>query len=77
MDFLGNAWKTLLDTTGTLVQEYDQEIMTSLNKFVDQLPSVMGQVSQGTSEFRPTPSENRLFFKQSYNVPHTLLVFFP
>ncbi|KAH7670206.1 Alpha/Beta hydrolase fold-containing protein [Dioscorea alata] len=76
MDFLGNAWKTLLDTTGTLVQEYDQEIMTSLNKFVDQLPSVMGQVSQGTSEFRPTPSENQLFFKQSYNVPHTLLVFF-
>ncbi|XP_039119794.1 uncharacterized protein LOC120256088 [Dioscorea cayenensis subsp. rotundata] len=75
-DVSGNAWKTLLDTTGTLVQEYDQEIMTSLNKFVDQLPSVMGQVSQGTSEFRPTPSENRLFFKQSYNVPHTLLVKF-
>ncbi|KAH7655345.1 alpha/beta-Hydrolases protein [Dioscorea alata] len=75
-DVSGNAWKTLLDTTGTLVQEYDQEIMMSLNKFVDQLPSVMGQVSQGTSEFRPTPSENRLFFKQSYNVPHTLLVKF-
>ncbi|KAM0952469.1 putative alpha/Beta hydrolase [Dioscorea sansibarensis] len=75
-DVSGNAWKTLLDTAGTLVQEYDQEIMTSLNKFVDQLPSVMGQVSQGTSEFRPTPSENRLFFKKSYNVPHTLLVKF-
>ncbi|KAJ0983766.1 hypothetical protein J5N97_002122 [Dioscorea zingiberensis] len=75
-DASGNAWKTLLDTAGTLVQEFDREVMMSLNKFVDQLPSVMGQVSEGTSEFKPTPSENRLFFKKSYNVPHTLLVKF-
>lgn len=27
------------------------------------------------SEFKPTPSENREFFKMAYNVPHTLLVF--
>lgn len=32
------------------------------------------QVSQGVSEFRPTPSENRDCFKNSYNVKHTLLV---
>lgn len=32
------------------------------------------QVTQGTSEFKPTPSENREFFKSSYNVKHTLLV---
>lgn len=33
------------------------------------------QVTQGISEFKPTPSENREFFKKSYSVPHTLLVF--
>lgn len=32
------------------------------------------QVSQGVSEFKPTPSENRDCFKCSYNVEHTLLV---
>ncbi|RWW41990.1 hypothetical protein BHE74_00052491 [Ensete ventricosum] len=34
------------------------------------------QVTQGTSEFKPTPPENREFFKKSYSVPHTLLVKF-
>lgn len=72
----GDAWKALLDTAGTWVRDYDKEAMVSLTKFVDQLPSVMGQVTQGTSEFKPTPSENRDFFKKSYNVPHTLLVKF-
>ncbi|OAY84529.1 hypothetical protein ACMD2_15398 [Ananas comosus] len=71
-----DAWKALLDTAGTLIQEYDQEIMVSLNKFADQIPSVMNQVTQGISEFRPTPSENRQLFKKSYSVPHTLLVKF-
>ncbi|ONK61254.1 uncharacterized protein A4U43_C08F27800 [Asparagus officinalis] len=69
----GDAWKALIDTAGTLIREYDQEAVTSLNKFVDQLPLVMNQVTQGTSEFRPTPSENRELFKNSYNVPNTLL----
>lgn len=32
------------------------------------------QVTQGISEFKPTPSENRDFCKKSYSVPHTLLV---
>jgi len=32
------------------------------------------QVTQGVSEFKPTPSENRDCFKSSYNVKHTLLV---
>ena len=32
------------------------------------------QVTQGVSEFKPTPSENRDCFKNSYNVEHTLLV---
>ncbi|XP_008803399.2 uncharacterized protein LOC103716958 [Phoenix dactylifera] len=72
----GDAWKALLDTAGTLIQDIDQEAMVSFSKFVDQLPSVMNQVTQGISEFKPTPSENREFFKKSYSVPHTLLVKF-
>lgn len=70
----GDAWKVLLDTAGGMVQ--DQEAMVSLTKFVDQLPSVMNQVTKGISEFKPTPSENREFCKKSYNVSHTLLVKF-
>ncbi|RZR75220.1 hypothetical protein BHM03_00052062 [Ensete ventricosum] len=38
--------------------------------------SVSRAVTQGTSEFKPTPPENREFFKKSYSVPHTLLVKF-
>ncbi|KAF6139831.1 hypothetical protein GIB67_009678 [Kingdonia uniflora] len=34
------------------------------------------KVTQGTSEFKPTPSENRDCFKNSYNISHTLLVKF-
>ncbi|KAL0917536.1 hypothetical protein M5K25_012603 [Dendrobium thyrsiflorum] len=72
----GDVWKALLDSAGVFAQELDQEIMASLTKFVDQLPSVIGQVNEGISEFRPTPLENREFFKKSYRVPHTLLVKF-
>lgn len=72
----GDAWKYLLDTAGLLIQDYDQEAVVSLTKFIDQLPSVINQVTQGTSEFKPTPPENREFFKKSYSVPHTLLVKF-
>ena len=32
------------------------------------------QVTEGVSEFKPTPSENREFCKNSYSVPNTLLV---
>ncbi|XP_020598271.1 uncharacterized protein LOC110037884, partial [Phalaenopsis equestris] len=71
-----DVWKALLDGAGAFVQELDQEIMLSLTKFADQLPSVIGQVNEGISEFRPTPLENREFFKKSYRVPHTLLVKF-
>ncbi|KAF8393681.1 hypothetical protein HHK36_021928 [Tetracentron sinense] len=72
----GDAWKMLLDTAGAMIQEYDQEAVVSLTKFIDQLPSVVNQVKQGISEFKPTPSENRDCFKNSYNVQHTLLVKF-
>lgn len=37
-------------------------------------PLILFQVTQGTSEFKPTPLENREFFRKSYSVPHTLLV---
>ncbi|KAL7174733.1 hypothetical protein ACSBR2_033885 [Camellia fascicularis] len=71
----GDAWKTLLDMAA-MIPDYDQEAVVSLTKFVDQLPSVLNQVRHGISEFKPTPSENRDCFKNSYNVEHTLLVKF-
>eukprot|EP00262_Sarcandra_glabra_P015993 TRINITY_DN5061_c0_g1_i2.p1 TRINITY_DN5061_c0_g1~~TRINITY_DN5061_c0_g1_i2.p1 ORF type:complete len:179 (+),score=30.28 TRINITY_DN5061_c0_g1_i2:216-752(+) len=72
----GDAWNALFDTARAIIQEYDREAMVSLTKFIDQLPSVMNQVTQGTSEFKPTPSENRDFVKKCYNVSNTLLVKF-
>ncbi|KAK7377149.1 hypothetical protein VNO80_02569 [Phaseolus coccineus] len=72
----GDALKIMLDAVRSTLQESEQEILNSLTKFVDQLPSVMNEVSQGVSEFKPTPSENRDCFKCSYNVEHTLLVKF-
>ncbi|KEH39891.1 DUF1350 family protein [Medicago truncatula] len=70
----GDAWKMVLDTVGSILQESEKEVLNSLSKFVDQLPLVMNEVTQGVSEFKPTPSENRDCFKSSYNVKHTLLV---
>ncbi|KAK2452800.1 initiation factor 4F subunit [Trifolium repens] len=72
----GDAWKMALDTFGSILQESEREVLNSLTKFVDQLPLVMSEVTQGVSEFKPTPSENRDCFKTSYNVKHTLLVKF-
>lgn len=72
----GDAWKVLLDTAGTIIPDSEQEALISLTKFVDQLPSVFGQVTEGISEFKPTPSENRDCCRNSYNVQHTLLVKF-
>ncbi|KAB5553042.1 hypothetical protein DKX38_010353 [Salix brachista] len=72
----GDAWKVLLDTAGAIIPDSEQEALISLTKFVDQLPSVFGQVTQGISEFKPSPSENRDCCRNSYNVQHTLLVKF-
>ncbi|KAL5205631.1 hypothetical protein ABZP36_033840 [Zizania latifolia] len=72
----GDAWKALFDLAGGFIQEYDQEAMVSLTKFVDQLPSVMNQVIEGVSEFKPTPPENRKFCKNSYSMSNMLLVKF-
>lgn len=72
----GDAWKMLLDTAGSMMPEENREPLVSLTKFVDQLPSVLNQVTQGISEFKPTPLENRECFKKSYNVQHTLLIKF-
>ncbi|KAL2318004.1 hypothetical protein Fmac_031880 [Flemingia macrophylla] len=72
----GDVWKMMLDAAKSTLQETEQEILNSFTKFVDQLPSVMSEVTQGVSEFKPTPSENLDCFKCSYNVEHTLLVKF-
>uniref|UniRef100_M8AS91 Uncharacterized protein n=1 Tax=Aegilops tauschii TaxID=37682 RepID=M8AS91_AEGTA len=61
-DASGNAWKALFDLAGGLIREYDQEAMVS--------------VTEGVSEFKPTPPENREFCKNSYSVANTLLVKF-
>ncbi|XP_047048029.1 uncharacterized protein LOC124653018 [Lolium rigidum] len=75
-DASGGVWKALFDLAGGLIQEHDRDAMASVSKFVDQLPSVMNQVTEGVSEFKPTPPENREFCKNSYSVPNTLLVKF-
>ncbi|XP_012077162.1 uncharacterized protein LOC105638053 isoform X2 [Jatropha curcas] len=72
----GDAWRMLIDAAGAIIPESEQEALTSLTKFVDQLPSVLNQVTQGVSEFKPKPSENRDCCRNSYNVQHTLLVKF-
>ncbi|EMS68071.1 hypothetical protein TRIUR3_12448 [Triticum urartu] len=61
-DASGNAWKALFDLAGGLIREYDREAMVS--------------VTEGVSEFKPTPPENREFCKNSYSVANTLLVKF-
>ncbi|KAF3614754.1 hypothetical protein FXO37_35825 [Capsicum annuum] len=66
----------LLDSAGTIIPDYDPETVVSLTKFADQLPSVFGELAQGVSEFKPTPSENLECFKNAYNVKRTLLVKF-
>ncbi|KAG5020606.1 hypothetical protein JHK87_016461 [Glycine soja] len=43
--FIGDVWKMMLDAVRSTLQEIDQEILNSLTKFVDQLPSVMNEVT--------------------------------
>ena len=42
--YAGDAWKTMLNAVGSIVQETEREVLASLTKFVDQLPSVMNEV---------------------------------
>jgi len=41
---VGDAWKMVRDTVGSILQESEQEVLNSLTKFVDQLPLVMNEV---------------------------------
>nr|GEY79501.1 hypothetical protein [Tanacetum cinerariifolium] len=54
-----NRGSTLLRAAETMAPGYDPETRVSLDKFIDQLPSVFNQVAQGISEFKPTPTENQ------------------
>lgn len=56
--------KALIDVAERIVPDYDPEAAVSLTKFVDQLPSVFGQVAQGISEFKLAPAENLDCFKK-------------
>lgn len=42
---VGDAWKMMLDTVGSVLQESEQEVLNSLTKFVDQLPLVFNEVN--------------------------------
>lgn len=42
--YVGDVRKMMLDAVRSTLQEIDQEILNSLTKFVDQLPSVMNEV---------------------------------
>lgn len=52
------------------------EDLQGLARFADQIGPVFGQVREGVSEFRPTPSENRRSISTSYGVSKNLLVKF-
>lgn len=41
---LVDGWRTLIDVAERVLPDYDPEATVSLTKFVDQLPSVFGQV---------------------------------
>lgn len=42
--YVGDAWKALVDAAGAMLPD-NQETLSSLTKFVDQLPSVLNEVS--------------------------------
>ncbi|GMH10259.1 hypothetical protein Nepgr_012100 [Nepenthes gracilis] len=71
-----DGWKGLVDLAGAVVSNNDQEAIVTFRRFLDQLPAVLDQVTQGISEFKPTPAENRDLFTKCYNVQRTLLVQF-
>lgn len=70
----GDAFRTILEAAGPILEQYDPEVILSLSRFTEQIPSVLNQITQGTSEFKPSPSENQETIKTRYNVPMTLLV---
>ncbi|XP_024526090.1 uncharacterized protein LOC9655377 isoform X2 [Selaginella moellendorffii] len=54
----------------------ERESLEPVKRFIQQIPSVFGQVADGVSEFKPTPEQNRSLISSSYAVSHTLLVKF-
>ncbi|KAH9305686.1 hypothetical protein KI387_010090 [Taxus chinensis] len=72
----GDALRTMMEVAGPMLEQYNPEAILSLTRFTEQIPSVMNQITQGTSEFTPTPSENREIISTGYKVPRTLLVKF-
>ncbi|GLJ10761.1 hypothetical protein SUGI_0134450 [Cryptomeria japonica] len=72
----GDALRTMIEAAGPMLEQYNPEAILSLTRFSEQLPSVMNQITQGTSEFTPTPSENRETIRNCYRVSGTLLVKF-
>lgn len=53
---------------------FPRENLGPLLEIAQQIAPVIGQITDGVSEFRPTPLETRSIAAGDYNVPSTLLV---
>ncbi|XP_002965793.2 uncharacterized protein LOC9655377 isoform X1 [Selaginella moellendorffii] len=68
--------KAIADPPFPLPPGIERESLEPVKRFIQQIPSVFGQVADGVSEFKPTPEQNRSLISSSYAVSHTLLVKF-
>ncbi|XP_024382279.1 uncharacterized protein [Physcomitrium patens] len=73
--FSSEAIRAVLDSRVPLPPAVGDNLQ-SFRQFLDQIPAVFDQVSQGVSEFTPTPAQNRAAASLSYAVPNNLLVKF-
>ncbi|KAG0568825.1 hypothetical protein M758_6G044300 [Ceratodon purpureus] len=73
--FSSEAIRAVLDSRIPLPPAVGDNLQ-SVRQFLDQIPAVFDQVSQGVSEFTPSPAQNRAAASVSYAVPNNLLVKF-
>lgn len=73
--FSSEAIRAVLDSPIPLPPAVGDNLQ-SVRQFLDQIPGVFDQMSQGVSEFTPTPAQNRATATLSYAVPNNLLVKF-
>ncbi|KAL3682966.1 hypothetical protein R1sor_000988 [Riccia sorocarpa] len=74
--FAAEAMKLARDVSIPLPPGVGQDDLKSVQNFFEQIPGVLNQVTEGVSEFRPTPAENRRTIAAQYSVPNNLLVKF-
>ncbi|KAL2611633.1 hypothetical protein R1flu_023325 [Riccia fluitans] len=74
--FAAEAMRLARDVSIPLPPGVGQDDLKSVQNFFEQIPGVLNQVTEGVSEFRPTPAENRRTIAAKYSVPNNLLVKF-